>query len=107
MGAVREGGLRAVPAMGFQPVGKPRRASGSGRAPVSSTEVRTSFQEQRMAATLTEETVAAPVRMDVEDGIAIVRLNQPGKPVNVISADLVTAMHDILTRLEEGGEGVR
>lgn len=60
-----------------------------------------------MAATLTEETVAAPVTMDVEDGIAIIRLNQPGKPVNVISADLVTAMHAILGRLEEGGEGVR
>ncbi len=63
-----------------------------------------------MATTLTEtETVAAaaPVRMDVEDGIAIIRLNQPGKPVNVISADLVEAMHDILARLEGGGEGVR
>ena len=60
-----------------------------------------------MPATLTEEKAAAPVRMDVEDGIAIVRLNQPGKPVNVISADLVTAMHGILQRLEEGGEGVR
>ncbi|MFL5540283.1 MAG: enoyl-CoA hydratase-related protein, partial [Longimicrobiaceae bacterium] len=60
-----------------------------------------------MPATLTEEKAAAPVRMDVEDGIAIVRLNQPGKPVNVISADLVTAMHGILQRLEDGGEGVR
>jgi len=45
--------------------------------------------------------------MDVEDGIAIIRLNQPGKPVNVISADLVEAMHAILDRLERGGEGVR
>src|SRR3954452_24429112 len=60
-----------------------------------------------MAATLTEETVATPVRMDVEDGIAIIRLNQPGKPVNVISADLVEAMHAVLARMERGGEGVR
>jgi len=63
-----------------------------------------------MATTLTEtETVAsaAPVRMDVEDGIAVIRLNQPGKPVNVISAGLVEAMHGILGRLEAGGEGVR
>jgi 3-hydroxyacyl-CoA dehydrogenase/enoyl-CoA hydratase/3-hydroxybutyryl-CoA epimerase len=45
--------------------------------------------------------------MDVEDGIAIIRLNQPGKPVNVISADLVSALHGILRRLEDGGEGVR
>ena len=60
-----------------------------------------------MPATLTEDAIEAPVRMDVEDGIAIIRLNQSGKPVNVISAELVTAMHDILQRLEEGGEGVR
>ncbi|HSU16176.1 3-hydroxyacyl-CoA dehydrogenase NAD-binding domain-containing protein [Longimicrobium sp.] len=63
-----------------------------------------------MASTLTEEPIVAapsPVRMDVEDGIAIIRLNQPGKPVNVISADLVEAMHAILDRLERGGEGVR
>jgi 3-hydroxyacyl-CoA dehydrogenase/enoyl-CoA hydratase/3-hydroxybutyryl-CoA epimerase len=60
-----------------------------------------------MPATLTEETVETSVRMDVEDGIAIIRLNQPGKPVNVISADLVSALHGILRRLEDGGEGVR
>jgi 3-hydroxyacyl-CoA dehydrogenase/enoyl-CoA hydratase/3-hydroxybutyryl-CoA epimerase len=63
-----------------------------------------------MATTLTEtDTVAAapPVRMDVEDGIAILRLNQPGKPVNVISAALVEEMHAILARLEGGGEGIR
>ena len=50
---------------------------------------------------------ASPVLMDVEDGIAIIRLNQPGKPVNVISADLVEAMHAVLARLEAGGEGVK
>ncbi|HET7233385.1 MAG TPA: 3-hydroxyacyl-CoA dehydrogenase NAD-binding domain-containing protein [Longimicrobium sp.] len=65
-----------------------------------------------MATTLTETetgTVAAgtPVRMDVEDGIAVIRLNQPGKPVNVISAGLVLEMHNILERLEAGGEGIR
>src|SRR3954452_5550463 len=60
-----------------------------------------------MAATLTEETVATPVRMDVEDGIAIIRRNQPGKPVNVISAELVEAMHGILPRREEAAEGAR
>ncbi|MBV9110073.1 MAG: enoyl-CoA hydratase/isomerase family protein, partial [Gemmatimonadetes bacterium] len=63
-----------------------------------------------MASTLIEEpavAAASPVRMDVEDGIAIIRLNQPGKPVNVISADPVEAMHRVLERLERGGEGVR
>ncbi|HEX8452627.1 MAG TPA: fatty acid oxidation complex subunit alpha FadJ [Longimicrobium sp.] len=54
-----------------------------------------------MATTVNEET-GAPVQMDVEDGIAIIRLDQPGKPVNVISAALVEAMDDILRRLEEG-----
>ncbi|HLL81825.1 MAG TPA: 3-hydroxyacyl-CoA dehydrogenase NAD-binding domain-containing protein [Longimicrobium sp.] len=53
-----------------------------------------------MATMLTE--TGAPVQMDLEDGIAIIRLDQPGKPVNVISADLVAAMDDILRRLEEG-----
>ena len=54
-----------------------------------------------MATMVTEET-GAPVRMDVEDGIAIIRLNQPGKPVNVISAALIAGMDDILRRIEEG-----
>ncbi len=52
-------------------------------------------------ATMVNEQTGAPVHMDVEDGIAIIRLDQPGKPVNVISAALVTAMDDILRRLEE------
>jgi 3-hydroxyacyl-CoA dehydrogenase/enoyl-CoA hydratase/3-hydroxybutyryl-CoA epimerase len=54
-----------------------------------------------MATTVNEET-GAPVSMEVEDCIAIIRLDQPGKPVNVISAELVAAMDDILQRLEEG-----
>jgi len=53
-------------------------------------------------ATMVNEETGAPVQMDVEDGIAIIRLDQPGKPVNVISAALVEAMDDILRRLEEG-----
>ncbi|HEX8212299.1 MAG TPA: 3-hydroxyacyl-CoA dehydrogenase NAD-binding domain-containing protein [Longimicrobium sp.] len=53
-------------------------------------------------ATMVNEETGVPVHMDVEDGIAIIRLDQPGKPVNVISAALVEAMDDILRRLEEG-----
>jgi 3-hydroxyacyl-CoA dehydrogenase/enoyl-CoA hydratase/3-hydroxybutyryl-CoA epimerase len=54
-------------------------------------------------ATMVNEETGAPVHMDVEEnGIAIIRLNQPGKPVNVISAALVAAMDDILRRIEEG-----
>ncbi|MBA4159167.1 MAG: enoyl-CoA hydratase/isomerase family protein [Gemmatimonadetes bacterium] len=47
----------------------------------------------------------APARLDVEDGIAVIRLNEPGKPVNVLSGAMVGAMRDIIERLEarEGG----
>ncbi len=57
-----------------------------------------------MAATA-EERTTAPVRMEVEDGIAVIRLNQPGKPVNVISAELVEEMGAILERLESERDG--
>jgi 3-hydroxyacyl-CoA dehydrogenase/enoyl-CoA hydratase/3-hydroxybutyryl-CoA epimerase len=59
-----------------------------------------------MAATATRDRkTSAPATMTVEDGIAVIRLDQPGKPVNVISAELLDVMGDILTRLEgeEGG----
>jgi 3-hydroxyacyl-CoA dehydrogenase/enoyl-CoA hydratase/3-hydroxybutyryl-CoA epimerase len=61
-----------------------------------------------MSITATEEAVSgAPATMRVEDGIAIIRLDQPGKPVNVISAALLEAMDDILRRLEEEEGGAR
>jgi 3-hydroxyacyl-CoA dehydrogenase / enoyl-CoA hydratase / 3-hydroxybutyryl-CoA epimerase len=63
-----------------------------------------------MSTTLSEETVAQaapPVRMDVEDGIAIIRLNDEARPVNVISAALIAEMTRILERLERGEGGVR
>jgi 3-hydroxyacyl-CoA dehydrogenase / enoyl-CoA hydratase / 3-hydroxybutyryl-CoA epimerase len=52
-----------------------------------------------------EETTAAPVHLEIEDGIAVVRLDQPGKPVNVLSVAMVDAMRDTIERLEarEGG----
>jgi 3-hydroxyacyl-CoA dehydrogenase / enoyl-CoA hydratase / 3-hydroxybutyryl-CoA epimerase len=45
---------------------------------------------------------AAPARLEVEDGIATIRLDQPGKPVNVLSASMVEAVREILERLEAG-----
>ncbi|MDB4951241.1 MAG: fadJ [Gemmatimonadetes bacterium] len=61
-----------------------------------------------MAATATEERVGtAPARMEVEDGVAVIRLNQPGKPVNVINAELLQALDGILARLEKGEGGAR
>ena len=61
-----------------------------------------------MATTLSEDAVSAPpVTMEIEDGIGIIRLNQPGKPVNVISSALVEEMDGIIRRLERGEGGVR
>jgi 3-hydroxyacyl-CoA dehydrogenase / enoyl-CoA hydratase / 3-hydroxybutyryl-CoA epimerase len=48
-----------------------------------------------------------PVRMDVEDGIALIRLDQPGKPVNVLSAAMVEGMRAIIEQLERGDDGAR
>ncbi|HEX5726149.1 MAG TPA: 3-hydroxyacyl-CoA dehydrogenase NAD-binding domain-containing protein [Longimicrobiaceae bacterium] len=60
-------------------------------------------------ATMTEAPAEtrAPATLEVEDGIGIVRLDQPGKPVNVISSALVATMEEIIGRLEEGEGGVR
>lgn len=59
-----------------------------------------------MAATETPvETGSRMVRMEIEDGIAVIRLDQPGKPVNVISRQMMEEMGEALGRLEarEGG----
>ena len=50
-----------------------------------------------------EQGTGAPASMRVEDGVAVIRLDQPGKPVNVISAALLETMEGFLARLE-GGE---
>jgi 3-hydroxyacyl-CoA dehydrogenase / enoyl-CoA hydratase / 3-hydroxybutyryl-CoA epimerase len=64
-------------------------------------------EETPMSATVTEAPVTSPVRMEVEDGIAILRLNDPGKPVNVLSASMVEAFAEILDTLERGVGGAR
>jgi 3-hydroxyacyl-CoA dehydrogenase/enoyl-CoA hydratase/3-hydroxybutyryl-CoA epimerase len=40
--------------------------------------------------------------MEVEDGIAWIVLDQPGRPVNVLSQDLIQAFRDVIARLEGG-----
>ncbi len=61
-----------------------------------------------MAATETPvETGSRMVRMEIEDGIAVIRLDQPGKPVNVISRQMMDEMADVLRRLEAREGGVR
>lgn len=44
----------------------------------------------------------APASMELHDGIAVIRLDQPGRPVNVISRDLMAEMEGIVQRLEMG-----
>jgi 3-hydroxyacyl-CoA dehydrogenase / enoyl-CoA hydratase / 3-hydroxybutyryl-CoA epimerase len=52
-------------------------------------------------------TPTSPVRLEVEDGIALIRLDQPGKPVNVLSRQMVEAMREVIERLESGETGAR
>ncbi|MBW3570938.1 MAG: fatty acid oxidation complex subunit alpha FadJ [Gemmatimonadetes bacterium] len=50
---------------------------------------------------------ALPVRMEVTDGLAVITLNDPARPVNVISEGLLRELGGILDRLENGEGGVR
>ncbi len=47
------------------------------------------------------------VQMEIEDGIAIVTLDLPGKPVNVLNARMIEEITEILGQLEAGGGGAR
>lgn len=55
----------------------------------------------------TADTTTAPVTVEIADGLALITLNDPDRPVNVISAELVEEMGRILERLENGEGGVR
>lgn len=50
---------------------------------------------------------APPVRMEISDGLAIIRLNDPARPVNVISAGMLATMTALVEQLENGEGGVR
>jgi 3-hydroxyacyl-CoA dehydrogenase/enoyl-CoA hydratase/3-hydroxybutyryl-CoA epimerase len=63
----------------------------------------TILEEERETATES----AAPVRMEVTDGLAVITLNDPDRPVNVISEGLLREMGALLDRLESGEGGVR
>jgi 3-hydroxyacyl-CoA dehydrogenase / enoyl-CoA hydratase / 3-hydroxybutyryl-CoA epimerase len=55
----------------------------------------------------TESTLGPAVAMRVEDGIAVVTIDQPGKSVNVLSPQVVEEMAEIIGELEAGVDGVR
>ena len=60
--------------------------------------------------TTVDETVSMPgraVEMRVEDGIATVVIDLPDRSVNVLSAQVVEEMAEVIGRLEAGGDGVR
>jgi 3-hydroxyacyl-CoA dehydrogenase / enoyl-CoA hydratase / 3-hydroxybutyryl-CoA epimerase len=52
-------------------------------------------------------TTAPPVTMEIDDGLAVLTLDDPARPVNVISAAMVEEMTRLLDRLESGEAGVR
>lgn len=44
----------------------------------------------------------SPISLSIEDGIAVVRIDQPGKSVNVLSAEVVAELAEIIGRIETG-----
>jgi 3-hydroxyacyl-CoA dehydrogenase / enoyl-CoA hydratase / 3-hydroxybutyryl-CoA epimerase len=52
-------------------------------------------------------TTTPPATVEIADGLATITLNDPSRPVNVISAELVEELGRILERLENGEGGVR
>ncbi|HEX8391497.1 MAG TPA: enoyl-CoA hydratase-related protein, partial [Longimicrobium sp.] len=60
-----------------------------------------------MATTLEEPATRAAVQMEIEDGLAVIRMNDPARPVNVISAGLIEEMNEVIERLDAGEDGVR
>jgi 3-hydroxyacyl-CoA dehydrogenase/enoyl-CoA hydratase/3-hydroxybutyryl-CoA epimerase len=60
-----------------------------------------------MATMLEEPATRAAVQMEIEDGLAVIRMNDPARPVNVISAGLIEEMGEIIDRLDAGEDGVR
>src|SRR5690554_6161103 len=54
-----------------------------------------------------ERTLDRAVELEVEDGIATVTIDQPGRPVNVLSEQVVAELAEVIGRLEAGGDGVR
>jgi enoyl-CoA hydratase/carnithine racemase len=51
--------------------------------------------------------VGRSVEMEVEDGIAMIRLDQAERPVNVLSRDLVEELTAAIERLESADSGAR
>jgi 3-hydroxyacyl-CoA dehydrogenase/enoyl-CoA hydratase/3-hydroxybutyryl-CoA epimerase len=49
-----------------------------------------------------EAGVGQGVTMEVEDGVAMIRIDQPGRPVNVLSAGLVEELTAVIGELETG-----
>ena len=47
------------------------------------------------------------VRMEIEDGIAIVTLDLPGKPVNVLNAEMIVEFRDVVERRAAVARGRR
>jgi 3-hydroxyacyl-CoA dehydrogenase / enoyl-CoA hydratase / 3-hydroxybutyryl-CoA epimerase len=53
-----------------------------------------------------DQGVNRSVRMEIVDGIALIRLDQAGRPVNVLSRDLVEELTAVIEQLEHPSAGV-
>jgi len=51
--------------------------------------------------------LAHAVTVEVRDGVAMIRIDQPGKPVNVLSEQVARELAGVIERLEAGMEGAR
>jgi 3-hydroxyacyl-CoA dehydrogenase / enoyl-CoA hydratase / 3-hydroxybutyryl-CoA epimerase len=54
-----------------------------------------------------DETTASAISVQVEDGVAVVTIDQPGRPVNLLSADVIDELASVIDRLESGTEPIR
>jgi 3-hydroxyacyl-CoA dehydrogenase / enoyl-CoA hydratase / 3-hydroxybutyryl-CoA epimerase len=50
---------------------------------------------------------AEPARLEMEDGIAVIRMDLPGKAVNVLSRAMAASLEALIGRLERGEGGAR
>jgi 3-hydroxyacyl-CoA dehydrogenase / enoyl-CoA hydratase / 3-hydroxybutyryl-CoA epimerase len=57
--------------------------------------------------TKTPEATVEPARLDLVDGVAVIRMDLPGKSVNVLSRAMAASLEELIGRLERGQEGAR
>jgi 3-hydroxyacyl-CoA dehydrogenase / enoyl-CoA hydratase / 3-hydroxybutyryl-CoA epimerase len=54
-----------------------------------------------------QNAAASPARLEMTEGIAVIRMDLPGKAVNVLSRPMAAALAEAVARLEAGADGAR